>query len=214
MSPYYQNELVKIFNGDSMEVMPTIKDITLVLCDPPYGLNKKMSGGSWGIKYKHGDMMEWDYLLRPEHIDLLLATGTEQMIWGANHYRMPPSRCWIAWIKPLMPTLSTVELAWTSIDAPAKYIKHNRMEAKNHPTEKPLPVMEFCLQMSRTTGLVCDPFLGSGTTAVACMKNNRPCVGIETSERHCETSAKRCEEYITGLSIDEQDSGQTLLFEE
>lgn len=212
MKPYYKNSKVTIYNGNSLELLPEIENIASIITDPPYGLNKKMSGGTWGVKYGHGDMIEWDYLLEAEHIELLLKTGNEQIIWGANHYAMPPSRCWIVWVKPFMPTLSTVELAWTSLDAPAKHIHGNRMSSKYHPTQKPLRVMEFCLEMSKEKDLVCDPFLGSGTTAVACMKKKRNCIGIDLSEKYCEIAAKRCEEVKTGLTIEEQDSGQGFLF--
>ncbi len=69
MKPYYQDEWVTIYHGDCRDIMPGLPKVDLVLTDPPYGLNTKMQGGTWGIKFKHGDMKDWDYLVEQELID-------------------------------------------------------------------------------------------------------------------------------------------------
>ncbi len=82
-----------------------------------------------------------------------------------------------------------------------------------HPTGKPLKLfVELLSDFSDEGELILDPFLGSGTTAVACMQLNRRCIGIEKEEKYCEISAKRCEEAKTGLTPGEQDAGQMTLF--
>jgi len=64
-----------------------------------------------------------------------------------------------------------------------------------HPTQKPLALIERCLLASTNPGdLVLDPFLGGGTTAVACIRLQRGCVGIELDEEHAKLSAKRVRE--------------------
>ncbi|SPE49997.1 Modification methylase DpnIIB [Verrucomicrobia bacterium] len=61
-----------------------------------------------------------------------------------------------------------------------------------HPTQKPVALVERCLLAStHEGGLVLDPFLGSGTTPVACAKLRRKCVGIETDPQHAQTAAQR-----------------------
>lgn len=61
-----------------------------------------------------------------------------------------------------------------------------------HPTQKPIALIERCLLASTSEGdLVLDPFLGGGTTAVACVRNKRGCVGIEMDAAHANLSAKR-----------------------
>jgi len=61
-----------------------------------------------------------------------------------------------------------------------------------HPTQKPVALIERCLLASTNEGdLVLDPFLGGGTTAVACVRNKRGCVGIEMDEAHANLAMKR-----------------------
>jgi site-specific DNA-methyltransferase (adenine-specific) len=67
-----------------------------------------------------------------------------------------------------------------------------------HPTQKPLALVERCLLASTHVGdLVLDPFLGAGTTAVAALRLNRGCVGIEAQEEYAQLSARRCQQEIS-----------------
>lgn len=64
-----------------------------------------------------------------------------------------------------------------------------------HPTEKPVPLMmEMVADFTQAEQLVCDPFMGSGTTGVACARMGRRFVGIEQNERWFELSCRRIEE--------------------
>jgi DNA modification methylase len=83
---------------------------------------------------------------------------------------------------------------------------------RQHPTQKPVALFVFLLENYQARTIL-DPFLGSGTTAVAAMMLNRRFIGIELEEKYCEISAKRCEQTRTGLTPAEQESGQQLLFE-
>ncbi len=63
-----------------------------------------------------------------------------------------------------------------------------------HPTQKPVALVERCLLASTNEGdLVLDPFLGNGTTAVACASLSRRCVGVELESNYVEIAAKRVE---------------------
>ena len=213
VSSYYETKLGKLYHGSFEEIFLKISsnDISLCLTDPPYGLNSKMQGGTWGHKYKNSEMIKWDYALPQKSFNKLLTIGEIQIIWGANNYIVPPSRCWLIWQKPYLPTLSEFEMAWTNIDAPSKVFRGNRIELnKEHPTMKPISLIAFCINQSKTTGIILDPFFGSGTTAIAAEQLNRQWIGIEKEEKYCELAAKRIDRLqiqdnrIDNLNIEKQ----------
>jgi site-specific DNA-methyltransferase (adenine-specific) len=63
-----------------------------------------------------------------------------------------------------------------------------------HPTQKPVGLCQRLLAVGGVT--ILDPFLGSGTTAVAAKLLNRKCIGIEIEERYCEIAANRCQQEV------------------
>ncbi len=65
-----------------------------------------------------------------------------------------------------------------------------RQKNQYHPTEKPVSLLRNLVECN-VGDLILDPFIGSGTTAVACEKLNRQWIGIEISEKYCEIAAKR-----------------------
>ena len=68
-------------------------------------------------------------------------------------------------------------------------------DESNHPTEKPVELMSFWLRNSSKFGdLVCDPFMGSGTTGVAAIRAGRSFIGIEKDPAHFATACKRIED--------------------
>jgi len=205
-----------IYCGDCLELMKDFPDnsVDLVLTDPPYGLNKKMQGGTWGVAYRHGDMMEWDYVVSEADIQEITKRGKNAIIWGANHYAMPPSRCWLVWQKPYFPTMSDCELAWTTFDKPSKSFSHNRIGNINgHPTEKPIGLMLWCLdKYSKKGDLILDPFCGSGTTCVAAKMLGRRYIGIEKSPDYCKIARKRIAAAEKGITVKELEKGQKVLF--
>lgn len=63
---------------------------------------------------------------------------------------------------------------------------------RQHPTEKPVGLMEWCiLNFTKNGDTVLDPFMGSGTTGVACSKTNRNFVGIEINQSYFDIARKR-----------------------
>lgn len=165
-----------------------------VVTDPPYGLGRKMQGGTWGAKDGFKEMLEWD--AAPPAADLLrdiLAVGDTAILWGGQYFDLPPTRCWLIWNKTnAVPTMADFEMAWTNLDRPAKRFNApvGRVEF-GHPTQKPLPLMMWTLGFVPEGPIVLDPFMGSGTTGVACAKLGRSFVGIEIDERYFEIAVER-----------------------
>ena len=93
--------------------------------------------------------------------------------------------------------LSDAEIAWKKNGCGVYCFRDLTMmsEAKNrvHPNQKPIPLMQWCIEKSNLKGIILDPYLGSGTTAVACERLNRKWIGIEIEEKYCEIAAKRIE---------------------
>lgn len=74
----------------------------------------------------------------------------------------------------------------------AKTSKSERGEGNNHPTVKPLKLIEYlCKLITPPNGIVLDPFMGSGTTAIACKKNNFNFIGFDNESTYCDISNKR-----------------------
>ncbi len=198
---------IAIYCADNREILPLFPDksFDLVLTDPPYGLNLLMQGGTWGIKFKHGDMKDWDYLVDQSLIDLIITKATHSIIWGGNNYIMPPSRCYLAWDKlQKLDTLADFELAWTNFDKPCKSWTEKRNHAdggNQHPTQKPISLMNWCILQAKEAQTILDPFMGSGTSLVASKELNRKCVGIETEEKYCEIAAKRLSQSVMKLDV-------------
>ena len=71
---------------------------------------------------------------------------------------------------------------------------------RQHPTQKPVELMEYLIRTySNENELILDPFLGSGTTAVACKKLNRCFIGIEISPEYCAIAKQRLKQGVLNL---------------
>ena len=138
-----------------------------------------------------------------------LAIGTIHVLWGANHYaqRLPKGR-WIIWDKRIgtvQNDQSDCEIAWCDSMTTDRMIWHmwngfSRASEHNvprvHPTQKPIIVMERCIQLARihVTAFILDPLMGSGTTGVACANLGRRFVGIEIEPKYFDIACRRIEQ--------------------
>lgn len=190
-TPDWQSDdgAIQLYCCDCLELLPGLSGADAVVTDPPYGIGDRMQGGTWGAADKYADFRRWDIAPEPETIAWL--TQHPSVIWGGNYFHLPPSRCWLAWQKiNAVPTMATVELAWTNLDRPAKsLLLPVGVHSHGHPTEKPLPLMEWSIGF--VAGTILDPFMGSGTTGVACIRTGRKFIGIELEPKYFETAKKR-----------------------
>ena len=206
--------------GDCLEIMKTIpnKSIDLVLTDPPYGIERdkgfggeRAFGGGKGnpIKVREYDD-NWDSK-RPDKIyfDEMLRIGQLVMIFGGNFFAdiLPQGTHWIFWDKlQTMPTFSDGELIWTN--SPRKSVKkivreYNGLIGKEgirkHPTQKPVNLLRTLIEQYCPVGKVCDPFMGSGTTGVACKELGRNFIGIEIEPKYFEIAQRRINQTMENL---------------
>jgi site-specific DNA-methyltransferase (adenine-specific)/modification methylase len=189
-------EGVEVWNGDMLEIMPTLSGtFDAILADPPYGLGKKMQGGTWGAKDEFSGFLKWDLEANQEWVDLILASSVPTILWGGNYFNVPAARCWLFWNKiNSVPTMADAEMAWTNLDKPAKRFDApvGRVEY-GHPTSKPLPLIEWCVGHLSGSKSILDPFLGSGTSGVAAVKAGKRFTGIELDPTYFGTACRRIE---------------------
>jgi len=190
----------KIICGDCLEVMKGIPDgaVDLVLTDPPYGLDKRLSRGGGAhrfAKFRTGYVgKSWDELISDASFAELFRVSLDQIIFGANYYTLPPTRGIICWDKAQhLPTFSRWEYAWSSFDCPARlYEIRNGADERCHPTQKPEELMRHLISdFSEKEAVILDPFAGSGTACVAAKQLGRKYIGIEISPDYCKIAEDR-----------------------
>ena len=183
----------RLILGDCLQVMPELGHFDAVVTDPPYGIGISDNP----VRQKHA-RKDWDAVaVGVEYLQAVCAISSEQIIWGGNYFNLPPSRGFLVWDKkqPENFSLAMCEQAWWSRDANAKVFRKSVTSyEKQHPTQKPVALMEWCLGFLPEAKTILDPFMGSGTTLVACQRMGRHGTGIELDPDYFEIACKRVDE--------------------
>jgi len=201
MTPYYEEGGITLYCGDCREILPEFEDKSFDLCltDPPYGIKRFEKGFGYTRFRGYGvevDGITWDKKPDRKTLMLCLDKSKQSVVWGANNFQLPPTEHFLVWDKmQTVDNFASAEYAWSSLSTPAKVFrlsihKHNHSD-KYHPTQKPVPLMKWCLGFAPEAIIVLDPFCGSGTTLLAAKQLGRKAVGIEISEKYCEIAVKR-----------------------
>ena len=191
-----------LYLGDCRDILPTLGKVEAVVTDPPYGINAARDRNSQKDGWRDYPAAGWD-VERPERavFDAMRVCSRHQIIWGGNYFTdyLPPTMQWLVWDKGQRDfSLADCEFAWSSQQRAARVFTYPRARAmqdgKEHPTQKPLALMEWCLSFVPGSGPVLDPFMGSGTTGVACVNTRRPFIGIERELAYFDIACRRIEE--------------------
>ena len=191
-------EGITLFLGDCREILPTLGKFDAVVTDPPYGIgitksnrlavSRGMGGKSWD-----------DEPISAADIELVRDVAPVQIIWGGNYFDLPPTRAPLVWDKNNAGRdFADFEMAWTNLNMVARRFIFRPMNmdgGKLHPTQKPVEVMNWCLGFL-APGHVVDPFMGSGTTGVSCVKRGFQFTGIERDAAYFDIACKRIEQAI------------------
>ena len=194
--------------GDCLQVMPLLGRFDAVVTDPPYGINysgqkesikRNGSKGAWRI---HHEEKGWDKVPpAPEAFAAILESGERAIIWGGNYFadRLPVSRGWLVWYKAQTGlSMSDAELAWTNCDMVLRLVEMHRgamwRDGSQHPTQKPVALMEWCLGFLPDAKTILDPYAGSGTVSVACQRMGRFSTSIEIDPDYFQIMCKRVDE--------------------
>jgi site-specific DNA-methyltransferase (adenine-specific)/modification methylase len=203
-----------LLRGDCLEVLPTLEAHAMV-SDPPYGIRldwtkdrRRISTLAWSQKHPSACPDPWTHAMTGDthpfdprpwlHIPQII-------LWGGHLFAgLPPARGWLVWDKRCGSTPDSsgdAELAWTNLDTVVRIhrqlwrgvIRAGEENAvrgmKLHPCQKPIALMRWCIRM--TTGLVLDPYMGSGTTGLACVELGRPFLGVEIEPRYFDIACQR-----------------------
>lgn len=203
-----------LYLGDCREIMPTLQPVDAVVTDPPYGMNYgAITGGAKGRSKSAPSKLSRSVIGddRPFDPAPLLKYPTV-VLWGGNHFasRLPDSRCWLVWDKReggRPDNQADCELAWTNLRGPARL--HRQLwrgmvrrgeenislgQERVHPTQKPAELMRWCIERCSPVSSILDPYMGSGTTGVACATLGITFFGIEIDPVHFDTACRRIEE--------------------
>lgn len=204
MKPYYADDLVTLWHGDSREIQHWLS--ADVLCfDPPYGIGWKKGTNRKAKSYAHaGIQNDSDTAVRDDLLAMWADRGPSAT-FGSWRADFPPHKQILVWRKPVdagvvgsttgfrLDTELIFLNGWPT-NPPSMSSVLTTDGGKNaylteHPHSKPVPLMQTILSL--TTGTVADPTAGSGATVVAAQQLGRRVIAVELDERYCELIAKR-----------------------
>jgi len=200
----YICQMINITNEDNMKLMSRYTDnyFDLAIVDPPYGINISSNP----VRQKHSKK-NWDNSTpTAAYFQELFRVSKNQIIWGGNYFDLPPSQGFFIWDKkqPHDFSLAMVELAWSSIQKPAKLWSLSVLKERNkiHPTQKPVEIYEWLLINNANKGdKILDTHLGSGSISLACYNLGFDLTGCELDKEYFDASCKRLEQHKRQLKI-------------
>lgn len=196
-----------LYHGDCLEILPTLSKVDAVITDPPYGMNwntdsSRFSGGHRDSVIRRGQGRDdWGAIMSDDapFNPAPWLNFPKVVLWGANHYaqRLQVGTTLI-WIKRLDggfgSFLSDAEVAWMK-GGHGVYCRRDTSlmdgNSRTHPTEKPVGIMQWCIKKQGNPETVLDPFMGSGTTGVACAQLGRKFIGIEIERKYFDIACER-----------------------
>ena len=211
------SDSVTLILGDCAELLPLACDACVT--DPPYGhswsgVNSTAKGGRNWTRRRAEKIIGHDVAFDPAAI---LALDVPTVMWGANHYasRLPDSPAWLVWDKrggTAENNLSDCELAWCNVGGSARLKMHmwnglcrdSEIGVHLHPTQKPVVVMVWAMDKAKIAvgATVLDPYMGSGSTAIACIRTGRKFIGIERDPAHFATAEQRIRRELEAGTFD------------
>jgi DNA modification methylase len=191
--PYFQTDDVTLYCGDCLEILPHLGKVDAVVTDPPYGV--EFRGSEWDksipnwlntakeassvVVFTTAPTTMWDYP-RPDWVCCWYreaSNSRSQLRGGFNHWS---------------PVLVYGRPKFAVDSKKLHAIQHAYPKGFPHPSPKPEALMEWLVtNAANGNTTVLDPFMGSGTTGVACVKTGRKFIGIELDPAYCEIAKQR-----------------------
>ena len=201
--PFFEGNGITIYLGDCRHILPLLPQFDLLLTDPPYGID----AGNIAFGKAKSCNEHWDETTQQETVSDAILRADKAIVWGGNYYQLAPSPCWCVWDKKNdCTTFADCELAWTNMKKAVRVFRwmwsgpyQEKREIREHPTQKPVELMKWCITLAGDVETVLDPWAGSGTTGRAALDLGKRAVLIEREERYCEIAAKRMRQQVLAL---------------
>jgi len=213
MSPYYQHNGITVYHGDCKAILPELQNITVIVSDPPYGTQldtdyTRFKGGVQRNRVYKPVIGDSD-LFDPQH----LLKYKKVLLFGYSYFaqKVPPGTLliWDKRFKNGSAFLADGEVAWMKnwynrigpkTGGRGLYIFSLTQQGfvrpekdRFHPTQKPVALMEWCIQKLRLEhrDVICDPYMGSGSTLVAAQNLGFQAIGIDVEQEYCDVAVER-----------------------
>lgn len=219
MKPTWEREGIQLYLGDCIEVLPHLSKVDAVVTDPPYGIGFKYAShddspegyGEWlwsviekceQILSDGGPVFVFQAMLNVRHFSnwfprefriYAAAKNFVQMRPVAMQYSFDPVIVW--WKGKPSFSAGTANKDFYIADT-ASVISNKSNIEKGHPCPRPLDCMCHIVEQW-AQGTILDPFMGSGTTGVACVNLGRKFIGIEKEPKYFEIAVKRIERALS-----------------
>jgi len=198
---------------ENIELLLDGNKADMVFTDPPYGMNLDTDYSNRPSRKKEGNKTYSPIIGddKPFNYKSFHWLDCDEQIWfGANYFSksIDDGGSWLVWdkredIKFDKMLGSGFELAWSKLKHKQKIYRYNNTlfsgneEARNkiHPTQKPTGMIIEVMNDFKAKNIILDPFLGSGSTLIACEKTNRVCYGMELDPHYCDVIINRWEQF-------------------
>jgi site-specific DNA-methyltransferase (adenine-specific) len=210
--------MTSLILGDCLEVLKTLPagSVDAVITDPPYGIDWKFTGQGSGRAAQGGKRsITKGQTIRNDRTEFDPSPFLDfdrVVIWGFHNFmdRLYPGTV-LVWLKKYPDAygtfLSDADLAWmkggrgvycSDVINPASFQKE-----KCHPTQKPVDLMAWCMERAKVPvgATILDPFMGSGTTGVACVQTGRNFIGIEIDEGYFKIAERRIKDAEAQMTL-------------
>jgi site-specific DNA-methyltransferase (adenine-specific)/modification methylase len=193
-----------LYHGDCLEILPTLDKVDAVVTDPPYGIGYKHSGkagGKWNVVNSARIVGDGESFNPTPFLHM------ECVMFGGDHFAntLPTGGIFHYWDKECGRTnrfdsFSDAEVVWTSKPCKRQVMRYmwkglqveepHKDNGRRHPTQKPVAVMEWAVGLT-AGAMILDPYMGSGTTGVACANLGRKFIGIEIEKKYFDIACER-----------------------
>jgi site-specific DNA-methyltransferase (adenine-specific) len=204
---------VQLWNADCLDVLPLLSGVDVVVTDPPYMVQAGKGGGAFGnwdslvntggftdagVDHSFVTAFEnWVVFCSIKQLHGLIEIAEQYPRWNLITWAKPnpvPTCCnkYLPDVEYIVHGFGKGKLFGDYKDKQSFFHQQTGKKVSDHPNEKPVPLMMKMVALAAWEGAtVLDPFMGSGTTGVACIRSGRKFIGIERDAKYFEIAKER-----------------------